>query len=78
MTNVIDKRAAELNTTFGDLKNGDFFEDDGGAIYIKTDGHTAMVYNGCRSWIPTYHVDTDWFVTPLKVTITIEGEEKND
>ena len=75
MTNLIDKRAAELNTTFGDLKNGDFFEDDGGAIYIKTDVHTAMATNG-TSWIPIYHVDTDCFIIPLKATITIEREEK--
>ena len=76
MTNLIDKRA-ELNTTFADLKNGDFFEDDGGAIYIKTDRYTALIYNGI-SWIPIYHVDADWFVIPLNATITIEKENKND
>lgn len=77
MTNLIDKRAAELNTTFRNLKNGDFFEDGGEAIYIKTNEHTALVYNGI-SWVPAHYVDTDWFVIPLKATITIEREDKND
>ena len=76
MTNLIDKRV-ELNTTFGDLKNGDFFEDGGEAIYIKTGEHTAMIYNGI-AWVPTYYVDTDWFAIPLKATITIERGGKND
>ena len=71
MTNLIDKRGAELNTTFEDLKNGDFFEDTTtGDISIKTGACTAL-YHGGDAWIP-YHVDKEELVAPLIATITIE------
>ena len=73
MTNLIDKRATELNTTFGDLENGDFFEDATiGNISIKTGACTAL-YHGDDAWIP-YHVDKEELVAPLIATITIERE----
>ena len=47
MTNLIDKRATELNTTFGDLENGDFFEDATiGNISIKTGACIMVVMHG--------------------------------
>lgn len=70
MTNLIDKRVIELNTTFEDLKNGDFFEEDAGTIAIKTGACTAMYYNG-SSWIP-FRPDKEQLVIPLIATITIE------
>lgn len=73
MTNLIIK----FDTTFEDLKPGDFFDAGNETIYIKTGDHTAMIYNGI-SWVPTYYVDTNWFVIPLKATITIERGSKND
>lgn len=74
MTNLIDKRAVKLNTTFENLNNGDFFEETTtGDIVIKTGSCTAMYYDG-NSWIP-YHIDEEELVIPLKATITIE---KND
>lgn len=71
MTNLIDKRATKLDTTFEDLENGDFFEDaTTGDISIKTGACTALYY-GDGSWIP-YHVNKEELVVPLKATITIE------
>lgn len=77
MTNLIDKRATKLNTTFENLENGDFFEDTTTSdIAIKTGACTALYYGG-GSWIP-YHADKEELVVPLKATITIEREEKEN
>ena len=74
MTNLIDKRTIKLDTTFDDLEIGDFFQDTSNCIWMKTGGCSALLYCDGR-WV-SYHVEKDWLVIPLKVTITIEREEE--
>lgn len=69
MTQIIDKRGKPLTVTFGDLKVGDFFQNEADCICMKTDLDKA--FNWTTGFINTGW-DPDDLIIPLKATITIE------
>lgn len=69
MTQLIDKRGKPLTVTFGDLKIGDFFQNENDCICMKIDSNKVL--NWTTGFINTGW-DTDDLLIPLKATITIE------
>ena len=69
MTQLIDKRGKPLTVTFGDLKVGDFFQNENDYICMKIDSNKVL------NWT-TGFINTGWnaddLLIPLKATITIE------
>lgn len=74
---VIDKRATPLTITFGDLAVGEAFQDEQNRMCIKTDMGAAMRYNEWDGvWYSDYSHEANDLIIPLKVTYTVEREER--
>lgn len=69
MTQIIDKRGKPLTVTFGDLKVGDFFQNEADCICMKIDHDKVL--NWTTGFVNSGW-DSDDLLIPLKATITIE------
>lgn len=75
MLQLIDKRGKPLTTTFKDLKYGQCYQDCTDNLCMRIGRDRCMKWSG-SNWVPTYGVDLDEPVIPLKTTITIERGNK--
>ena len=80
MTELVDKRVKRRIVLFKELRAGDFFEDNEGAVSMKVDGQTCLSQRFDKSgWIACHVNDYEtWEVIPLKATITIKSEDERN
>ena len=74
MMQLIDKREVPPKMVFADLAFGECYQDCTDNLCMKIGYDRCMKWGG-SNWVPTFGVDLDELVTPLKTTITVERED---
>lgn len=73
MITIRDNRKPTAVVYFVDLPIGATYEDKDRVFCIKTSEHRCIAYIECNDEWEEHEEDDDAIITPLKVSITIEG-----